>query len=95
MSAFDDVYRERAQLVALIASLYPAYMTPSLDIADNGWWTIFVYVGLKQLTWHISPTDLDLFGHVKKVTPTDPFVQWDGHSTTEKYRRIQDYIKVA
>jgi hypothetical protein len=54
-----------------------------------------VYVGLKQLTWHISPTDLDLFGHVKKVTPTDPFVQWDGHSTTEKYRRIQDYIKVA
>lgn len=95
MSHLDDVYRERAHLVALIAYLFPAYMTPSLDLTEPGWWTVFVYAGQKQLTWHIAPTDLDLFAHVRKVTPTDPAVQWDGHTTDDKYSRIQDYIKVA
>lgn len=95
MSQLDEVYRERAQLVALVAHLFPAYMTQSLDIATPGWWTVFIYAGGKQLTWHISPADVDLFWHVPKVTPTNPFVQWDGHSTPDKYERIQDYIKVA
>ena len=95
MSDLDDVYRERAHLVALIARLYPSYMTPSLDIAEQGWWTVFIYLGAKQLTWHISPDDVELFGHVRKVTPTNPFVQWDGHTTPQKYRRIEEYIKVA
>lgn len=95
MSHLDDVYRERANLVALLAALFPAYMTPSLDIKEQGWWTVFVYAGQKQLTWHISPDDVELFAHVTKVTPTNPFVQWDGHTTQEKYQRIQDYIKVA
>jgi hypothetical protein len=95
MSDLDDVYRERAHLVALISLLYPSYMTPSMDITEQGWWTVFIYMGLKQLTWHISPDDVELFSHVPKVTPTNPFVQWDGHSTPEKYQRIQDYIKAA
>ncbi len=39
-----------------------------------------------QLSWHLAPTDLDLFGHVPVVEPDQ--VVWDGHDTPEKYRRL-------
>ncbi|MFE9834095.1 hypothetical protein ACFYP4_02930 [Streptomyces sp. NPDC005551] len=95
MTHLDEVYRERAQLVAFIAHLFPSYMTLSLDLDQPDWWTVFIYAGTKQLSWHIAPGDVELFSHVRKVHPNAPFVQWDGHTTPEKYQRMQDYIRVA
>jgi uncharacterized membrane protein YccF (DUF307 family) len=46
---------------------------------------LVLFVGLPtgQATWHISPSDLDLFEHVPAGAAT-----WDGHSTDEKYERV-------
>src|SRR5690606_39189045 len=41
-----------------------------------------------QLTWHLAPNDLDLFPHVPVVAPDHPRARWDGHTTPEKYRRL-------
>lgn len=45
-----------------------------------------------QACWHINPDDLDLFSHVPEGLQT-----WDGHTTDEKYERLDHAtrIKVA
>jgi len=78
----DTAYRERAQLVALLAAIYPAAIAPAPDF--EGWSIVYVDLPTGQASWHISVADLELFEHVAKRT----HVAWDGHSTEEKYRRI-------
>jgi hypothetical protein len=83
----DDVYRERARLVALVAKLYPAVIAYS-DPNEPEWPVIYMAAPTGQLSWHLSQSDLDLFPHVPVVEPDDPRAQWDGHTTHEKYLRI-------
>ena len=85
----DGAYRERAHLVALLAAMTPgAVIAPALDIDEPGWWIAYLTIGGRQCSWHISPRDATLFGHVEHVTVDDPRAQWDGHSTEEKYAGI-------
>lgn len=96
MSDLDDFYRDRAHLIALLAWKFPAVRTPSTD-TEPGWWTVFIYVRGRQLTWHISPADVDLLGHIE-IAPTwsgDTRTVWDGHSTAEKYQRIRELVGIA
>lgn len=91
--AEDDVYRERARLVAHLASLYPSVLAYS-DPAEPDWPVLTVNAPTGQMSWHISPDDLDLFGHVEQVTDTDdPRVIWDGHTTEQKYDRLALLIR--
>ncbi|MFJ3021455.1 hypothetical protein ACIPH4_10955 [Streptomyces tendae] len=88
----DDAYRERAQLLAWIATLFRphAVLAPSLDVDDeDGWWLLFLTIAGRQMSWHISPRDIDLFQHVQRVDSADLRAQWDGHTTEEKYERIR------
>lgn len=85
----DGAYRERAQLVAWLAALHPAVLAPAPDVDEDGWQILYLTAGGQQLSWHIAPADADLFGHVQQVPSDDPRAQWDGHSTAEKYKRIQ------
>ena len=78
-------YRERAHLVAHLASQYfsaIAYNDPN----EPDWPVIYIQTPAGQLSWHLSPDDLDLFDHVIRVTPES--ITWDGHTTEEKYRRL-------
>lgn len=84
----DGVYRERAHLVAHLAALYPSVIGYN-DPAEPGWLVVYVKTPEGQLSWHISESDADLFGHVTFGNLVTPQVTWDGHTTDEKYARLR------
>ncbi len=85
----DDLYRERAHLIALVAAYHPAVLCYS-DPSAPDWPVIYFNTPIHgQMSWHISPDDLDLFRHVPVVEKGDPRAQWDGHSTELKLTRLR------
>lgn len=86
-----EVYRERAYLTAFVAKKYKgnAFLSvnPDEKDRDNGWrYILYVNTEEGQLSWHIADSDLDLYTDVPiSVSP----VRWDGHTTEEKYERLQ------
>ncbi|MEU8723548.1 hypothetical protein [Streptomyces antimycoticus] len=91
----DQAYAERAALLAWISALHPAnaVIAPAEDIDEPGWSLLYLLISGWQMSWHIHPRDALLFAHVEQVEPTDPRAQWDGHSTAEKYERIQEHTR--
>jgi hypothetical protein len=89
----DSAYRERAQLLALLATMADdAVLAPALDIDDeDGWHLLFLNDAGRQMSWHIAPRDVELFRHLERVDVADPRAQWDGHTTDEKYAHIADW----
>lgn len=81
----DDVYRERARLVAHLASLHPSHAGFN-DPAEPDWLVVTVETPAGQLSWHIAPADQGLFNRVRRTKPTDR--PWDGHTTPDKYERL-------
>lgn len=95
-----SLYRERADLLALLAAHYPAVIIPAPDTDDGGdvdgggWALLFLDLPTGQASWYIAPRDHDLIQHVEVVGHEDPRAQWDGHLTEEKYDRIRDYTRM-
>lgn len=85
----DGAYRERACLLAWLATLCPAVIAPAPDVDEPGWEILYLTPAEQQMTWHIAPADVELFEHVGRAPADDPRVQWDGHTTAEKYERIR------
>lgn len=81
----DGAYRERAQLVALLAALYPATLAYNDPTAPE-WAVVYVDLPTGQASWHVAPADVELFAHVHR----DDSHEWDGHTTEEKYQRIAE-----
>ncbi|MEU6756951.1 hypothetical protein [Streptomyces sp. NPDC046685] len=82
----DRAYRERAYLVAHLAALYPSHIGYT-DPDTPDWAVVTIEAPGGQMTWHVAPNDMDLFGH---VTPTNRICRgWDGHTTDEKYERLR------
>lgn len=97
-AALNGSYRERAQLLGLTAVNYPALITEAVDIPcdhrtceGRHWHLLVMTIDGHQATWHIHPDDMGLWSHVPYVPPDDPRVQWDGHTTEQKYERILEY----
>ncbi|MFB8772126.1 hypothetical protein [Streptomyces broussonetiae] len=89
----DGAYRERAHLVALLAAMTDgAVITYAPDVDEPGWQIVYLTIGGRQASWHISPRDADLFTHVERVEADHLRAQWDGHTTDQKYARIVDHI---
>lgn len=84
----DGAYRERAQLLALLAALHPSVIAPAPDVEEPGWQILYLRIGGKQASWHIAPQDAELYAHVEHVPANDSRAQWDGHTTEEKYAHI-------
>lgn len=84
----DGAYRERAQLLALLAALHPSVIAPAPDVDEDGWQILYLHIGGKQASWHIAPRDADLYVHVEHVPVDDRRAQWDGHTTEGKYEHI-------
>lgn len=91
MTTNDSVYRERQHLVANLASRFPSCLVNTPPDEDGVVWPV-VYITLPtgQVSWHISPSDLDLFKHVAYGDE-----KWDGHTTEEKYRRLDALTKAT
>jgi hypothetical protein len=79
----DDVYRERAELVAFLARIYGAYVWE--NPAEPDWPIVYIGTPAGQLSWHLAKTDMDLFENFPKANNN----MWDGHSTSEKYDRLR------
>jgi hypothetical protein len=91
----DGAYRERAQLLAWLATIHPAVIAPAPDIDEDGWQILYLTPGGNQLSWHIAPRDAELMAHVEHVPADDPRAQWDGHTTEQKYERIRSLTILA
>lgn len=82
-----QAYWERNQLVALLATMFPAYVHRT-DI--EGWdpeWHGCVTIELPtgQASWHFHDREAEMFSWLP------PFKgEWDGHTTPVKYNRIYD-----
>lgn len=89
----DAAYNERARLLALLGAVSPgSVMTLADDVEEPGWHIFCLPMAGFIHTWHISPEDSELFKHIPLVPRDDPRAQWDGHTTEDKYNRIQHHI---
>jgi hypothetical protein len=80
----SDLYRERAHLLANLATHYPSHLQYRSDPMEPGWPVLFIHLPTGQACWHLAEDDIDLFAHVR----TDTVETWDGHTTDEKYQRL-------
>jgi hypothetical protein len=87
----DGAYRERAQLLALLAALHPSVIAPAPDVDEPGWQILYLRIGGRQASWHIAPRDAELLAHVQHIPADDRRAQWDGHTTEEKYADIGEH----
>ena len=81
MADLDSLYRERDELIAFIAALYPSW---KIKLADD-WTAIYINSPAGQLSWHVNENDLDLFDHVPIINE----IWWDGHTPDEKHNRLR------
>lgn len=91
--ALDAVYAERNQCVALIARMASIMgdrvgLRTSSDF-EPGWQKcIMIDLPSGQVSWHLKDSELPLFDFPDYPDP------WDGHSTEEKYRRVNEAYKL-
>jgi hypothetical protein len=92
----DGAYHERAALVAYLAACQPSAIVWGADPAAPGWPVIFADSdAVGQMSWHLAPGDLGLFGHVGQMAADGPDApQWDGHTTDEKYARLAELTRM-
>lgn len=85
-----DIYRERAHLLAYLASLNASGLVHGADPDAPEWPVLFVETARGQMSWHIAPADVELFGHVSQYDDKTRswLTTWDGHTTEEKYARL-------
>ena len=81
----DAAYYERNQVVAALAKCFPSGVART---AIEGWskdWHGCVYIDLPtgQVSWHFHDSQAHLFAGLPPYAG-----KWDGHDTTEKYRRV-------
>ena len=83
----DAAYEERNRVVAALAKCFPS---GTAKTAIEGWsedWHGCVYIDLPtgQASWHYHDSQAWMFSQLPSYQG-----EWDGHTTDEKYRRIED-----
>lgn len=95
----DDAYRVHGQVVALLARMayhhgWPVGLArhPAEDTAWDADWRTIVFIDLPtgQASWHLHDSEVVLFGGLPEYPRP-----WDGHSTPEKYRRVNSAMALA
>lgn len=85
LSAIDEAYYERNQLVAALARLFPSGLRKTdIDEWDPAWHNcVFIDLPTGQVSWHFHDREAHLFEGLPAYERP-----WDGHSTQEKYKRV-------
>lgn len=87
----DELYRERARLVTILAAVYPTMIGWADD--EPGWWITYIQTPTGQLSWHLSAEDVDLFRPLESpsvvINNHNVGYHWDGHTTEWKYKRLE------
>jgi hypothetical protein len=94
--AKNSAYKERNQVLALAAKLaieVGCRVGLSYDCSehwDDEWRnTILIDLPSGQVSWHIHESELALFSFLNQYLGS-----WDGHSTKEKYQRVEKATKM-
>lgn len=88
----NAAYKERNQLIALLASLYPSSLErhPEEEEWEDDWrWVVFIDFPDFQASWHIHDSDLPFFDHISRLQGR----KWDGHTTELKYKNIRNLAR--
>jgi hypothetical protein len=88
--------RELVHALSLISAIYPAVLCRNSDDTSmypnatlpEGVTVLYVQTLAGQLAWPIEQTERGLFRHVGNVPPGDHRARWDGHTTEERHRRM-------
>lgn len=83
--ALDRVYSERNAVVAALAKVFPSGLKKTAIVGWEPEWHNCVYIDLPtgQVSWHFHDRDAILFEGL------GPYAgEWDGHTTLEKYLRL-------
>jgi hypothetical protein len=84
----SGVYTERNRLVAALAVFYPSGRAKTaIEDWDKSWHNC-VYIDLPtgQCSWHFQDSEMHLFKHLPRYRR-----KLDGHTTDEKYDRLQKF----
>ena len=80
------LYRQRAYLMGGYVGMFGGVFSHT-DRQAPEYPVLYVETPKGQLSWHIHPEDKDVFDGLN--VPTVEGYPWDGHSTEEKYMRIE------
>lgn len=88
----DAAYKERNALVLLLSKIFPSWLgrhpEEDKDWEDDWRWIVFIMLPTGQCSWHIHDSEWQDFAqHLTE----DKGGKWDGHTTEEKYQRIERY----
>lgn len=78
----DEIYRQRNELAAALARLFPSCI--GIDPEEPDWPVLYIQLPSGQVSYHFSPTDLDL---IEDITRSETVV-WDGHTNEDKSLRL-------
>ncbi|MGX1547536.1 hypothetical protein [Streptomyces adustus] len=87
---------ERAHLLAWLAALHPssAVITPAAGLGGDGTHLLRLVAGEQQLSWHLLPKDLPLFGHVPYAERNTGPLQRDGPGALEQAAHIRSHTRL-
>lgn len=88
----NDVYAERNQLVAHLASRYDSAI--GIDPNEPDWPVIYIELPTGQVSWHINRDELPVFDGVPWNHNREVEIKWDGHTTEEKYGRLNAHTRL-
>lgn len=80
----ENLYTERAELVAFIASLYPSVLAKPSDAEDGFSYAVYIFTPEGQLSWHLADKDYISFADLE-IVDENP---WDGSSKDVVYSRL-------
>lgn len=84
----DDAYLERMKVVSFLSKIYPSCVATD----EGGCDVVYIESPVGQLSWHIFTEDQKpLFKHLERVDHNP----WDGHTTEDKYARMQAFGEVV
>lgn len=89
----DIAYSERNKLVCALSKLFPATLErhPDNEPWEDDWrWIVYINLPAGQASWHIHDSQIKMFNHLERLVGT----VFDGHSTDEKYRRLEALAKI-
>lgn len=91
----DMVYYERNNCVAALAQVarslgYKVFVTKTNIIGFEDEWQNCIYIELPtgQVSWHFHDRESFLFSSFPKAES----VEYDGHSTEDKYARLKEWV---
>lgn len=85
----NQAYAERNKLVALLARKFQSGIKK--DLSEDPEWQNIIYIQLPngQASWHVHESEMHLFDALPEWND-----EWDGHTTEQKYHRIEKLCEV-